>query len=50
VGADYEMLADALEEIPEATPEKEARLTEMRNGKTPDSYTAQARWIGEQPE
>src|SRR5262249_39841546 len=52
VGADYQtMLADALETIPENTPEKEASLAAMVQqeaaGKVPDAYTAQQRWIGE---
>ncbi|MGQ0544799.1 MAG: hypothetical protein ACT4P3_05620 [Betaproteobacteria bacterium] len=46
VGADYAaMLADALEEIPENTPEKEARLAEMMKKESP-SYEAQKRFIG----
>jgi epoxyqueuosine reductase len=54
VGADYPgMLADALESIPEDTPEKEMRLVEMqmdaRAGRLPDMYNAQARWIGTLP-
>ena len=51
VGADYErMLADALEAIPEETPAKAARLREMAEredaGELPETYGAQARWIG----
>jgi ferredoxin len=51
VGADYDaMLKDALEEIPEASPEKDARLEDMKAaeaaGEMPDAYHAQARWIG----
>jgi epoxyqueuosine reductase len=42
VGADYAMLADALEEIPENTPEKERRLAAMKAG-VPES---QKRFIG----
>ena len=42
-------IADALEEIPEATPEKEARLAEMLGEPKPESYTAHARWIGKEP-
>ena len=42
VGADYPMLADALEEIPENTPEKERRLAAMK-GEVPES---QKRFIG----
>ena len=46
VGDDYEkMLADALEEIPENTPAKEARLAEMlKSGSS--TYEAQKRFIG----
>jgi epoxyqueuosine reductase len=52
VGADYEsMLKDALEEIPERTPEKDHALAAMRDaeskGEFPASYEAQRRWIGE---
>jgi ferredoxin len=52
VGADYQaMLADALETIPENTPEKESSLAVMVQqeaaGDLPDAYTAQQRWIGE---
>jgi epoxyqueuosine reductase QueG len=52
VGADYApLLQDALEHIPENTPEKELRAMEMaqreRAGELPDAYSAQARWIGE---
>ncbi|OGA05586.1 MAG: hypothetical protein A3I00_07100 [Betaproteobacteria bacterium RIFCSPLOWO2_02_FULL_64_12] len=52
VGADYEtMLKDALETIPESTPEKEARLEKMQSeeasGKHSPSYEQQRRWIGE---
>ncbi len=51
VGDDYErMLRDALEDIPEATPEKELRLADMaksaESGILPDGYEAQRRWIG----
>jgi epoxyqueuosine reductase QueG len=43
VGADYEaMLKDALDAIPENTPEKEARLAAM----SPDPEPRQIRWIG----
>jgi len=46
VGADYPaMLADALEEIPENTPEKERRLAQMMKGQAP-AYSAQQRFIG----
>jgi len=42
VGADYPLLADALEEIPENTPEKEKRLKAMK-GAVPE---AQKRFVG----
>ena len=42
VGADYAMLADALEEIPENTPEKERRLKAMKGAVPQD----QKRFIG----
>ena len=44
VGADYAMLADALEEIPEGSAEKDARLRGM-SGKSPE-YEKQKRFIG----
>lgn len=51
VGADYEGLEDALNELPEDTLEKRARLTAMAEveakGELPEEHTAQARWIGE---
>lgn len=51
VGEDYAtMLQDALEDIPEATAEKAARLDAMKaaeaSGGLPDAYTEHARWIG----
>lgn len=51
VGEDYAaMLEDALDEIPEAGPEKSARLRAMAaeeaQGGPPEGYRAQARWIG----
>ncbi len=51
VGADYErMLKDALDAIPENTPDKEARLAGMvaaeRDGESPPAYQQQQRWIG----
>jgi len=51
VGADYEkMIGDTLDEIPEDTPEKAARLTAMTDaeaaGKYPAEFDAQKRWIG----
>jgi ferredoxin len=46
VGADYgAMLADALEDIPENTPQKEQRLAQMLKGESP-GYAAQQRFIG----
>ena len=52
VGADYEAaLKDVLDEIPEATPEKAARLEDMKaaeaQGDWPAQYEAQRRWIGD---
>jgi hypothetical protein len=45
VGADYEpMLKDALDAIPESTPQKEARLAAMVEPSPP--YQRQIRWIG----
>ena len=54
VGTDYEqMLKDALDEIPEDTPEKQTRLQTMidaeSRGSFPDSLTEQRRWIGKLP-
>lgn len=50
VGADYEMLRDALDEIPEATEEKRARLDAMQaaeaEGSLPETYAEHRRWIG----
>ncbi len=51
VGDDYDtLLRDALDDIAEATPEKQARLEMLRTaekrGNLPDSYDAQRRWIG----
>ena len=51
VGADYApLLQDALEHIPETTPQKESRLAAMlraeEQGQWPESYEAQRRWIG----
>jgi epoxyqueuosine reductase QueG len=51
VGADYDaMLKDALDAIPEDTPEKEARLVAMRaleaRGDPGPGYREQRRWIG----
>lgn len=47
VGADYEsMLADALDEIPENTPEKESRVAIMSRNPESGAYAAQRQWIG----
>jgi epoxyqueuosine reductase len=50
VGADYDMLKDALDAIPEHTPAKQARLDAMAGAESasalPETYDAQARWIG----
>lgn len=50
VGEDYARLKDALDAIPEATAEKQARLDTMlaeeSAGRLPDSYRAAERWIG----
>jgi len=51
VGQDYDaMLRDALDAIPEETPEKEARLVDMvaaeHDGAMADGTAAQRRWIG----
>ncbi len=51
VGADYDaMLKDALDVIPEATPEKTARLAKMieaeNTGAMPQTHAQQQRWIG----
>ena len=50
VGADYEMLRDAVDQIPEDTPAKETKREAMvaaeSAGKLPTSYQAQKRWIG----
>ncbi len=50
IGADYEaMLKDAVDVIPENTPEKEARLAAMSGEASTQgaAYAAQRRWIGE---
>ena len=52
VGADYAaMVEDALNEIAEDSPEKQARLEKMvkaeGDGKMPESFIRQRRWIGE---
>jgi epoxyqueuosine reductase QueG len=47
VGADYEpMLKDALEAIPEATREKQARLAAMAAAEPSAPYQRQVHWIG----
>lgn len=51
IGEDYEsMLRDALEVIPENTPDKEVRAEKMaadeRANALPDTYAAQQRWVG----
>jgi len=47
VGADYEsMLADAMDEIPENTPQKEQRLVFMQQDPASGAYAPQQRWIG----
>jgi hypothetical protein len=44
------MLKDALDKMPEDTPEKQARLAAMRaaeaEGNLPEGYARQRRWIG----
>ncbi|MDE0727124.1 MAG: hypothetical protein OSB82_11735 [Alphaproteobacteria bacterium] len=52
VGADYAaMVEDALNEIAEDSPEKQARLEKMvkaeGDGKMPETFIRQRRWIGE---
>jgi ferredoxin len=52
VGADYAaMVEDALNEIAEDSPEKQARLEKMAkaegDGKMPETFIRQRRWIGE---
>ena len=53
VGADYEpMLKDALDVIPENTPQKEARLAEMVKAESAGAvpaYSRQIRWFGRRP-
>ena len=47
VGADYEpMLKDALDTIPESTPQKEARLAAMVATEPSEPYQRQIHWIG----
>ena len=48
VGDDYEtLLKDALDEVPEDTPEKRLRLTDMLKNLTGGNYQNQQRWIGQ---
>lgn len=50
VGADYEpLLKDALEAIPEDTPQKQARLRAMIAAEPAAAYERQIRWIGRRP-
>ncbi len=49
VGADYALLRDALEAIPENTPQKEARLAGMIAAGPSPAYERQIRWIGRRP-
>ena len=53
MGADYEaMLKDALDVIPENTPQKEARLAEMVKAESAGAvpaYSRQIRWFGRRP-
>lgn len=47
VGADYDpMLRDAVEKIPEATPQKEARLAAMTAAEPSAAYQRKIHWIG----
>jgi epoxyqueuosine reductase len=47
VGADYEpMLKDAVDRIPENTPQKEARLAAMVQAESSPAYQRQVHWIG----
>jgi epoxyqueuosine reductase len=51
VGADYDqLLRDALDVIPEGTPQKQERLDDMtkseERGELPESYIKASRWIG----
>ena len=50
VGEDYAQLADAVDEIAEATDEKRSHLRTMvdaeADGQLPDSYASEQRWIG----
>jgi epoxyqueuosine reductase len=50
VGADYEpLLKDALEAIPEDTPQKQTRLAAMIAAEPSAAYERQIRWIGRRP-
>ncbi len=52
VGRDYVHIQDAQRDIPEATPEKAARLAEMQrqraDGETSEGFEYSRRWIGDQ--
>ena len=51
VGEDYEsMLKDALDEIPEDTPQKQSRLNKIMDNPLSKNYETQSRWIGSLPE
>ena len=48
VGEDYDnLLKDALDELPEDTPEKQIRLTDMLKNVTGGNHQNQQRWIGQ---
>jgi hypothetical protein len=47
VGADQEaLLGDVLDEIAEATPEKEDRRAALATAPLPEAFHRQSRWIG----
>jgi len=49
VGADYAMLSDVLDALPQSTPAKEQRAAAMEaeeRVRMPETYAAQQRWIG----
>ena len=47
MGEDYEnLLKDALDQLPEDNPQKQARLTDMQKSEAAGNYENQARWIG----
>ncbi len=50
VGEDYAGLEDALADIPEDTPEKQARLDDYRKNPKPEGYLAEEHWIGSLPD